>query len=133
MTQNSALLKFSRPSSIATLLEVEHDERSPSQRFSVIDFKFSVSDVKPQPIVVEPQRISLIAIQNKNQSQKIRSFDVIKCIYVYMLIPIHLTNLMQWVKKNDAYVSSYVPYEATDHGQEFIMVNFALVYHNFLS
>lgn len=134
MSQSAKFSKVTRPSSIAALLlEVENDERTPSQRFSVIDFKFSVSDVKPPPPIVEPQRISLIATQKKNQSQKIRSFDVIKSVYVYMLLPIHLTNLMHWVHNNDSYVSSFLPYEATDHGQEFIMVFVNILFYFFIA
>ncbi len=109
----NALLK--RLSTGSNLLQ----QRKP--RYSVIQFKQMISDEKPVEVVV-PKRISVMAPSTKIPSTKIRSFDVIKAIYVFLLLPIHLTNLTNWVSGNDAYISSMLPYKTTDHGQEYIMV-----------
>jgi hypothetical protein len=96
-------------------------------RVSTLGFRAMLSDEKVAE-VVPPARLVAMATDQKKMNSKIRSFDVIKSLYVFLLLPIHLTNLMSWVKKNDAYASTYLPYEVTDHGQEYIMVQSLIAY-----
>lgn len=95
-------------------------------RANTIGFRDMISKETPAEIV-PPARLVAIAAAPKTMNSKIRSFDVIKSLYVFLLLPIHLTNLMSWVRKNDTYASTYLPYKTTDHGQEYIMVRFLVL------
>jgi len=50
----------------------------------------------------------------------IRAFNIIKVIYIFMLIPYHITVVANVVTNNRSYPSYDLPYPTTDHGLEYM-------------
>ena len=49
-----------------------------------------------------------------------RSFNLIKVLYIFLLIPYHITCVADVVKNNPTYASYYLPYKTTGHGLEYM-------------
>ena len=51
----------------------------------------------------------------------IRSFNIIKAMFIFLLVPYHITVVARLVPSVPSYASFYLPYPTTYHGLEFMM------------
>ena len=49
-----------------------------------------------------------------------RAFNIIKVLYIFFLVPYHITCVADVVSNNPVYASYYLPYQTTGHGLEYM-------------
>lgn len=49
-----------------------------------------------------------------------RAFNIIKVLYIFFLVPFHITCAANVVSNNPVYASYYLPYQTTGHGLEYM-------------